>query len=627
MTIPAERLAESHHRESSSDRAALIKWFAIIFAVSFILRIAYAGHLYEDDGLWFTAGEEILRGKTLYRDIYFDKPPGLPLVYAALFGVFGAHILTIRLFTILYTVAVSLVLYKFGSSLYDKRTGRLCGAMFAVFSTTYSPGHFQGLNTDLLMVLPYTAGALLMARSRVGPIGDDSRQMNRGWLATAGGALAGVAFQINPKGAFDLIFFAVILWTASRRLKLDPGKQRQTLTSTSESFTPFGKRSVSAPTLFALGAAGFAAVSLATLGYAAWTGSLASYWLYVWDWGTRYGRYYPAGTTLLAALTRSAGYFALNNTLLVTLIFVAGSIFKRRAAFSNELVSVDGVDRRRISATSSPSRASDSDSVLLIWFAVSFAGVMLGGRLFPHYFFQVLPSLCLIGGRGLFGLAEALKTHRPNLRRATAALIAVGFLFTLVRFHGRSVMLLADWGRGNSEANARWYYEERNQEERLVARAVTVPLESDSEKLAGVRAFGPRNRPVEGAADYLFVWGYRPEIYYWSGLLPASRYLSTQPLTGVPADVHYFGDDYRTLLPDDLTEAARAQLLRDLEETRPKYIVDELGFFNSDLSIKSYPELREFMTAYRPLGRTGRFFIYLRRDFSKKYRERHAKPD
>jgi hypothetical protein len=328
---------------------------------------------------------------------------------------------------------------------------------------------------------------------------------------------------------------------------------------------------------------------------------------------------------LLATLKRSGDYFALNNTLLVTLVFVAVSVYKRRRRLLIGRTPADAGDVETASgATSTPDREFVSDSVLLIWFAVSFAGVMLGGRLFAHYFFQILPALCLIGARGLFGLSQALTMHRPNLKRATAALIAVGFLFTLVRFHGRSVMLLADWARRTrSEANARWYYEERNQEELLVARAVT---ESDSAKLAGAREVGPRNRLVDGAADYLFVWGYRPEIYYWSGLLPASRYLSTQPLTGVPADVHYFGDDYRSLLPADLTETARAQLLRDLEETRPKYIVDELGFFNSALSIKSYPELREFMTAYRPRGTTGRFFVYMRREFSKKHRQRFASP-
>src|ERR1700686_4943885 len=125
-------------------RATVLKLFLIIAAVSFILRIAYAGHLYEDDGLWFSVGEELGRGKALYREIYFDKPPGLPLVYALLFWIFGAHVLTIRLFTIAYSVAISGVLYLFGSRLYNKRVGLLAAAMFAVFSTTYP--HLQMLS-------------------------------------------------------------------------------------------------------------------------------------------------------------------------------------------------------------------------------------------------------------------------------------------------------------------------------------------------------------------------------------------------------------------------------------------------------------------------------------------------
>src|SRR5512144_1330970 len=96
-------------------RASLFKVFAIIALVGFLLRIFYAGHLYEDDGLWFAAAEEVLRGKALYSEIYFDKPPGLPLVYALLFSLFGTHILVIRLFTILYALAVSAVLYLFGT--------------------------------------------------------------------------------------------------------------------------------------------------------------------------------------------------------------------------------------------------------------------------------------------------------------------------------------------------------------------------------------------------------------------------------------------------------------------------------------------------------------------------------
>jgi 4-amino-4-deoxy-L-arabinose transferase-like glycosyltransferase len=617
MTTLAEPLSESTDKHGRVNRATVFRWFALILLLSFILRIAYAGHLYEDDGLWFTAGEQILRGKALYREIYFDKPPGLALIYAALFWIFGAHILTIRLFTILYTVAVSAVLYRFGAHLYDKRTGLLAAAMFAVFSTTYSMGHFQGLNTDFLMALPYTAGAFLMLRSRDRSVQDETARA--AWLAVAGGALAGVAFQINPKGAFDLVFLAVILGRSRRQTTRALTRQP-------------AKRSYSAVRIFALGAAGFVGASLPFLAYVAWTGSLPRYALYVWDWGARYGGYYSIGTMLLATMSRSAGYFAVNNTLLIALVFVGVSFFKRRRPLSTDRSPAEVEYGERDSEASLGARSGlEADAVLLIWFGVSFAGVMLGGRLFPHYFFQILPSLCLIGARGLIGMNSALKSRSPRLRRAAAGLMAVGFLFTLVRFHSRSVLLLADWARGTrSEANSKWYYEQRNREERLVAGVVNSGHENDSRGSAGIDPLHktePRPGSVNDSAEFLFVWGYRPEIYCWSGLLPASRYLSTQPLTGVPADVHYFGDDYRSLVPEDLAAEARAELVRDLEETRPRYIVDELGFFNSGLSIQSYPELRQFMTAYKPLGTTARFFVYVRKELTKKYRERHPKSD
>ncbi|HVF91651.1 MAG TPA: glycosyltransferase family 39 protein, partial [Blastocatellia bacterium] len=193
--------------EPGTGRSAVLKLFIALTSISFLLRIFYAGHLYQDDGLWFTAAEEILRGKALYSEIYFDKPPGLPLLYASLFKLFGAHIIVIRLFTVFYAVGVSVVLYLFGSRLYGRKAGMVAAAMFVVFSTTFTTGHVQGLNTDFLMLLPYTAGAYLMARSLEGGKG----LRRRAGLAAAGGLFAGVAFQINPKAVFDLAFFALVL--------------------------------------------------------------------------------------------------------------------------------------------------------------------------------------------------------------------------------------------------------------------------------------------------------------------------------------------------------------------------------------------------------------------------------
>src|SRR5262245_63990625 len=97
------RLSDRHHQVTL---ATLLKVFAVVAVICFVLRIAYVAHLYEDDGLWFTAAEQIIRGKALYSDIYFDKPPGLALTYALLFRLLGPHVITIRLFTMAYALAI-----------------------------------------------------------------------------------------------------------------------------------------------------------------------------------------------------------------------------------------------------------------------------------------------------------------------------------------------------------------------------------------------------------------------------------------------------------------------------------------------------------------------------------------
>lgn len=616
------KLTDEHDRIT---RATVLKLLVIIAAVSFILRIAYAGHLYEDDGLWFTVGEDILRGKALYREIYFDKPPGLALVYALLFWIFGAHVITIRLFTVAYSIAISAVLYVFGARLYNKRIGWLAAIMFAVYSTTFP--HLQSLSTDFLMVMPYTAGAYLLVRSRWDSRDSNCRRSHSGWLVLAGGALAGVAFQINPKAIFDIIFFAGLLiasrgWNAADSRRSTKANTAEPTPSVIDAVGKASDRRPGAWRLFALAVTGLLVSSLPFLVYIAATRSLSAYWFYVWDWGSRYGRYYSAGKILWSAVNSGANYLTLNNTLLIGLVFVI-------VAAACQMRNRGGGTGQATGASFKVVRNFRADSLLLIWFAVSFAGVMVGGRFYAHYFLQTLPSLCLIGARGVTGILSSLSTRGTHLRRTVIALLVIGFVFTLVRFHGRGVLLAIDWARGTSVLNATWYHSMRDHEERMVAAVVRDLPEgaeaADQLALEGIRAGGPRTRQAGGPADYVFVWGYRPEVYFWSGLLPASRFLSTQPLTGVPADIHYFMNDYRSLLDQADTAQAWAQLVRDLEETQPKYIVDEIGFFNGDLAILKYPELQETMDKYKAIGSTGRFLIYVRRDLTKKYLLRHSR--
>jgi hypothetical protein len=597
------------------SRGNVFKFFIGIASVSFILRILYAGHLYQDDGLWFAAAEEILRGKALYREIFFDKPPALPLLYAALFRVFGAHIITIRLFTICYSVIISVAIYVFGSWLYDKRTGLISAVMFSVFSTTYISGDMQSLNTDFLMAPFYTVGGHLLIRSGIRLIRPRGLQNGTGRIALAGGCMAGIAFQVNPKGAFDLFFFALFLiavylytWRVN---KVESHWRAGALTDSSRPLRAL-EYSVAALRLFVPAVGGFILASLPFFLYVLGTHSISRYKLYVWDLSLRYANYYPLARACNVFLRYGTDYFLLNNTLLITLVVIAAVTIRQtwRRLRDAQPGSAGGVQQDQDSRSNAGADGTlKADATLLIWFGVSFLGVASGGRFFAHYYFQILPGLCLLGARGLLFICSSLRTRNKALWRIVSSLLIAGFVYTLVRSHSETAELAVAQMRGK--------HSEINREARIVAaivRDIPDPAATvDRLDPESIREGGPRSRAANGPSDYLFVWGNLPEIYYWSGLLPASRYLGVQPLTGLPADLQYGKEEYRSLLDAVQTAAARRELARDLEQTPPKYLVDELGFRDPRLSIERYPELAEFMNGYETYSRGTSFPIYIRK--------------
>jgi hypothetical protein len=273
-------------------------------------------------------------------------------------------------------------------------------------------------------------------------------------------------------------------------------------------------------------------------------------------------------------------------------------------------------------------RCLGPDFILFIWLTCSFAAMMIGGRFYAHYIFEILPALCLASARGLiyfkqWAASSALRGKRGYAARWIWWVLAASLLLTLVRFHTRTAVLAMDWVRATkSQSTTRWFHEILNREERMAA-AIVSDLPGGPEQAMmlppeAIRAVHPAPDSTPAHSDYLFVWGYRPEVYYWSGLIPASRFISIQPVTGIPADVQYINGNARSLLPESARQAALDQLLKDLEETKPNYIVDEAGMFNSALAITSYPGIGDLMLEYRQVEATGRLMVYRRRDPSRK---------
>ena len=125
---------------------------------------------------------------------------------------------------------------------------------------------------------------------------------------------------------------------------------------------------------------------------------------------------------------------------------------------------------------------------------------------------------------------------------------------------------------------------------------------SDIAMMKDSQLAGSQLRQAAGATKPgLLVWGYRPDIFVYSGFPAATRFLDSQPLNGVIADRHL--GDSKVSAPE-IAAANRRQIAGQA----PAFIVDGLGPYNPDLAIDRYFELK----GYRVLARNPGSIVYER---------------
>ena len=199
----------------------------------------------------------------------------------------------------------------------------------------------------------------------------------------------------------------------------------------------------------------------------------------------------------------------------------------------------------------------------IVWVLISLAGVAAGFRFFPRYYLQLLPVVVLLAARGF--------AEMRGRQRAVALLL----LIPLVRFAPTYFMAVRD---------GRWRDTAMDRDSRSAAAMV---------------------RAAAKPGDTLFVWGYRPEIYVYSHVPAATRFLDSQPLTGVPADRHLTQS-----IPLE-TEESRSRRA-ELAASRPTFVVDGLGEYNRRLALDQFADLRAWMAGYYEVGRSAGSVIYRR---------------
>jgi len=457
-------------------------FFAALFLLLLAARLCHIEILWAEEDLPMAAAQQMQFGKTLYRDVWFDKPPLLASLYLA-WGVRTGWLL--RLAGALYALAACALAFGFAQDLWGVYEGVWAAELLGFFLIFDFPSAVIPLAADLTMLVPHLAAVWLAYRGR----------------AFWSGAIAGIAFLFNTKALFVLAACAV--W----------------------SFPAIG-----------LLAAGFLLTNAIACASLAWAGALIPYLDQVWRWGFLY-----AGSTFVEhplrnGIVRTADWLGFHAALVL-------------AAWNGR---------------------SDTSSInwkLAAWATLSFAAAIVGWRFFPRYFFQLLPVLAIAASRGMV------------LLKRKQVLVAALLLIPLVRFGPRYVLLARDLISGHQ---TEWRDVAMDRDSRAAARIV---------------------RQMAGPQDTLFVWGFRPELFIYTRLPAGTRFLDSQPLTGVPADRHL---TQSAPVSAPFTEANRQELVR----SHPTIVMDGLSLYNPSLAMQQYPDLRPWLAHYREISRTQTIVIY-----------------
>jgi hypothetical protein len=199
-----------------------------------------------------------------------------------------------------------------------------------------------------------------------------------------------------------------------------------------------------------------------------------------------------------------------------------------------------------------------------LWLLVCLVAVALGMRFFPRYYFHLLPPVVLLAARG-FAL----------LPRRRAVLLALLLLIPAARFGPRYLAV----ARGEPWADLAMFESSKQAAEAL--------------------------QRMSRKGETLFVWGYRPDLYVLSRMPAGTRFLDSQPLTGVLADRHLVQS---TPSMPEWAARNRSELMHG---PQPDWIADGLGPYNDALAVEKV--LPDLLAAYTMAAETPGYRIYRRR--------------
>ena len=298
--------------------------------------------------------------------------------------------------------------------------------------------------------------------------------------------------------------------------------------------------------------AGFAVPLAVTVGAFAWSGHAAD----LWDWVITRNLRYAAGGPLRDTLVRAAQSVPLCVGSAAVPWFLAV--------------------RETVRPTQGPGhRSARLGAVLALW--LTWIAVCLGGRFYEHYFLQFVAPLALLAAPQAVLLVKAWPALSLRPRAATVFAAVVPALILLGYSFGRGLAGQYPEQEPRARELARWLSENTSPDERL------------------------------------FIWGHFSPIYYLSGRLPGTRYVTTSVHVGNfdPGQVAD-GVDLSRFRSDRDVRAT----VSDLEANAVPVFIDTTpsGIHHWDRApLSTVPSLDEYLhTHYRLVAEVAGSLVYRR---------------
>jgi len=353
--------------DSPAERSPLVAWawLALIIVLLTIRLPSLVQPAGGDQGLYVYAGQRILAGDVMYRDMWDQKPPGISFVYALLLRVWPGEAVVPGA-DLAAAAAVAGLLVVLGRRRFSPNIGYGAAAVFLLCGDPYLQrlgGIYVRGQCEPFVALAMTTSLVLLAHPA-------RRRLH---LVAAGVALAG-AFWLKYGGAYALPV-AAAAWAWGRHTDED------------------GRRAVSDLAWIGLG---FGATVIVVLAYFAANGALTDLRLATIDYNLRYSTatYEGPGSLPLYLLT-----FPVQRAMVDLLWFLGGL---------GALLLV-----RRF-------RSDGSVLVALAWLVAAVISIAVNGsRGLPNYFMQAAPAMALCASAGL----ASLRGYGTWVRYAVAGLL------------------------------------------------------------------------------------------------------------------------------------------------------------------------------------------------------------